>query len=66
MEISSLILLHPIVFAVLLLSLYVIFYYGLRAWKLKSDEPPSISSWIPYFGHIIGIWWYKLAYYDKL
>lgn len=39
-----------------------------KALRVKPDrkEPPFIPAALPYCGHILGIFWYKLQYYAKL
>lgn len=34
--------------------------------KRDSREPPFVPSTIPYFGHVIGLFWHKNRYYAKL
>ena len=44
----------------------ILFTNGIFGTKRDDDEPPSIPSFIPYFGHILGLFWYKNRYYTKL
>ena len=39
---------------------------GLRKSDRLSQEPPEVSPFIPYIGHVVGLLWYKNHYYTKL
>lgn len=54
-----------------LMSLVAIVYVLLvldRVLGVRQDsrEPPFVPSTIPYFGHVLGLFWHKNSYYSKL
>ena len=52
----------------LVLSALVLFYVLCRKLQMPRyhDEPPYIPSMVPVFGHVIGLFLHKMAYYKTV